>query len=244
MDTELLKARALDTVEICEKTNKPKFFGFLSKEESVFICKLLENRNKSFELFGGYPEANRVFLCCFPQSFAKKTYPISAITLRFRKNEKLSHRDFLGGLMALGLKRESVGDILIGEDLAVLFVCEEIADYIMSQLEKVGNVGVKCEKGFIEPLPKQSELAKFSVTLASPRLDCVVSALVGCSRAQASQKISKCLVSVNSVVTEKITKTVSNGDIVSIKKIGKFIIDDIGDLTKKNRLILKFKKYI
>ena len=108
-----MSARILDTFEICEKTIKPKFLGFLSAEQAVFASKILENRKANFGFWGGCDSCERVMVGCFPQGFEKTTFPISAITFKFRKTDKLSHRDFLGTLMGLGITRESVGDILV-----------------------------------------------------------------------------------------------------------------------------------
>lgn len=243
METEILKARIFDTAHISMRTEKPKFFGFLSREESVFAERILENRNVRFNLFGGYDGAERVLLGCFPDWYEAEDFPITAITFAFRKADKLSHRDFLGSLMALGITRESVGDILVEEGRAVAFVTDDIAEYIISQISKIGRTGVTVKYGFHSPLPQKSELSSFSVTVASKRLDCVVAALCNLSRGSALQKISDGLICVNSVITEKATKTLTDGDIVTVRGKGKFIIDSITDRTRKDRIVLKYRKY-
>lgn len=244
METDLLKDRLYDTVNISERTNKPKFLGFLSAEQRVFASNILEKLNCSYEFYGGYDEAQRVMLGCFPDWVENPEFPITAVTAEFRKADVLTHRDVLGSLMALGLKRETVGDILIEEGRVVIFVCSENADYIISQISKIGRVGVTLEKGFVHPLPKAGEMIEQSVTVASERLDCVVSALIGVSRNKALEKIEQSMVTVNSVVTEKATAKVTDGDIISVRSKGKFIIESIQDRTKKDRLILKYKKYV
>lgn len=243
METELLKARVEDTADICDKTNKPKYLGFLSCEQAVLVKKMLETRKIDFSFFGGYEQAQRVMLGCFPDWMDDYFYPIEAITFKFRKTDVLGHRDFLGSLMSLGIVRESVGDILIEEGRAVVFVSEDICDYIISQTEKIGRIGVTAEKGFCEPLPEKSTMSEFSQTVASLRLDCVVSVLAHLSRSEADRKITEGLVSVNSVVCEKATKNLCDGDIVTIRGHGKFVIDSTEDKTKKNRIVLKYKKY-
>lgn len=244
METELLRARIDDTADICERTGRPKYLGFLSCEEAVLAQKTLEKRSVSFELSGGYNGAERVMLGCFPDWMDEAEFPIQAITFTYRKTDILRHRDFLGSLMSLGLKRESVGDILIEEGRAVVFTADEIADYVIAQTEKIGRVGVKAEKGYTFPLPQRDALAEFSETVASERLDCVVAALAGISRGTAAQKIAEGTVSVNSVVCEKATKTVAQGDVVAVRGKGKFVIDSLEDRTRKNRIVLKYKKYI
>jgi len=243
METEILKARIEDTAEISRRTNKPKFLGFLSREEAIFTEKILSKTDVDFAFDGGYSDAERVFLGCFPDYTQEYVFPIMAVTFVYRKTDVLHHRDFLGSLMGLGLKREAVGDILIEEGRAVAFVSDEVAGYITSQLEKVGRTGVKITLGCDSLLPQKDSMTEHSVTVASERLDCVVSALAGVSRSVAGQLISQGLVSINSVVCEKATKTVSDADAVTIRGKGKFIIDGIDGRTRKNRIILKFKKY-
>lgn len=243
MESDIFAARIEDAVKICENCVKPKFLGFLSPEESKFAEKLLKNKRIGYSFFGGYQAAERVFLSCFPLCIENLSFPIEAITFTFRKEDVLRHRDFLGALMSLGIKRESIGDILIEEGRAVVFVSSEIKKYVLTQITKIGRIGVDCKNGFTEPLPKADELLDFSCTVASNRLDCVVSSLINASRNSATEVIESGFVSVNSVVCEKISKPVFDGDIISIRKNGRFIVDSISDHTKKDRLILKYKKY-
>lgn len=244
METDLLRDRLYDTANISERTNKPKFLGFLSEEQSVFARNILEKLDCSYEFYGGYDEAQRVMLGCLPEWVNEAEFPITAVTAEFRKVDKLTHRDVLGSLMALGLKRETVGDILVEEGRAVVFLCSENADYVIGQISKIGRVGVTLKKGYEHPLPKVGEMVEQRVTVASERLDCVVSALIGVSRNKATEKIEQSLVTLNSVVTEKVTAKVTDGDIVSVRSRGKFFVESIQNKTKKDRLILKYKKYV
>lgn len=244
MKTELLSGRIADTANICERTQRPKFLGFLSKEESVLVERLLKNRNVNFTLFGGYPDAERVMLGCFPDWDEECLFPIAAVTFTYRSADLLTHRDFLGSLMALGLTRESVGDILVEEGRAVAFVTEEVGSYIINEISKIGKTGVTAKSGFDSPLPPKAKLSEFASTVASERLDCVVAAICNISRGGALQKINDGLVSVNSAVIEKSTKTVADGDVISVKGKGKFIIESVTDRTRKSRIVLKYKKYV
>lgn len=244
METDLLRDRLFDTVNICQRTQKPKFLGFLSLEQAVLADSIISKLDVEYKFFGGFDGAQRVMLGCFPHWAENVSFPITSITAEFRNADTLTHRDVLGSLMALGLKREAVGDILTEAGRAVMFVTCETADYVMSQITKIGRVGVTLKKGFSEPLPKSGELAEFSVTVASERLDCVVSALIGVSRNKAAEKIEQSLVTLNSVITEKVTTKINGGDVISVRSKGKFLIDSLQDKTKKGRLILKYKKYV
>lgn len=244
MESSLLFARIDDTAEICRRTNKCKYLGFLSREQAVAVKTYLEKRDVRFNLFGGYEDAQRVMLGCFPDWAQGDEFPITAVTLKYRKIDNISHRDVLGSLMGLGINRESVGDILIEEGRAVVFLTEDIVNFVLSQLEKVGRTGVTVSLGFEGYLPEGDKLTELSTTVASERLDCVVSALAGISRGIAVEKIIGGLVSVNSFINEKITYSVSAGDIITVRGKGKFIVSSLDGRTRKNRVILNYKKYI
>ncbi len=244
MEAELLKARINDTADICLRTNKPKFFGFLSEEQAALAQNQLNNRNLNYKLFGGFSGANRVMLGCFPDWAEDFSFPITAITFNFRKEYTLSHRDFLGSLMALGITRESVGDILVGEGVAVAFITEDVKKFVFTQITKIGRVGVEISEGFCEPLPQTSKLADFTDTIASARLDCVVSALCSVSRGKANELIEIGLVSINSLVCQKATREVKENDILTVRGKGKFVIISLSGKTKKQRTVLEYKKYI
>ena len=244
MESELLIGRINDTAEICLRTDKFKFLGFLSQEQSVLANSILKNRNVNYKLYGGYENAQRVMLGCFPDWAEDFVFPITAVTFSYRPEYKLTHRDFLGSLMALGITRESVGDILVEDGRAVVFLTNEVKEFVLNQITKIGRVGVDIEEGFVEPLPISQKLAEFSDTIASVRLDCVVSALADVSRNKACELIENGFVSVNSVVCEKITKEIHGDDILTVRGKGKFIICSLGARTKKQRIILVYKKYI
>lgn len=239
-----MQDRIRDMVELCEKTNRPKFLGFLSEEQVAFADKMSELKRVKHSFFGGYEGAGRLMLGCFPDWADEMEFPISPLTIRYRSVDRLTHRDFLGSLMALGLKRETIGDILIEEGRAVLFLTDEIADYVASQLEKVGRVGVALSKDFELPLPDVQKMVECSQTIPSARLDCVVAALAGISRGHAAEKIEQSAVCVNSVVAEKATRKIVDNDVISIRGSGKFKIVSAEDVTRKNRIVLRYKKYI
>lgn len=243
METDLLLARLDDLTDSVYHTDTPKFLGFLSAEESVLVSKRFKNQNVKFSLFGGFDGALRVMLCCKPDWCDEPSYPITALTVDFPPSFQLSHRDFLGSVLGLGLKREAVGDILIEQGRAVLFLSQDIAKYVMDNLTKVGRCGVKISEGFCLPLPQVALMRENSVTVASLRLDCVVSAISNCSRNTAAEFIESGLVSVNSVISQKSTKAIQCGDIISVRHKGKFAIVSCESVTKKGRIVLNYKSY-
>jgi RNA-binding protein YlmH len=142
MESELLLARVSDVLEQSVTSNKPKFLGFLSLEESVLVKNFLEKRNAHFCLYGGYQDSQRKMLCCCPEWSENPNFPITALSFKYRNDAELKHRDFLGSLMALGIKRETVGDILIENGRTVAFLKNEVVDFVVQNVQKVGNTGV------------------------------------------------------------------------------------------------------
>ena len=246
MELDLLIPRINDAIRICETSQAPKFVGFLTSNEVAEIEKNLKSIITKYSFYGGYDEAERLFFGAFPEwcDERQELFPITPVTFTYRECDALSHRDFLGALMSLGLTRETVGDILVEKGRAVAFLSSDIADYVLSQLDKIAWVGVKVEKGYSMPLPNMSGFEEITDTVASPRLDCVVASLSKSSRAQAEEFILNGFVSVNSVCVTKTVKTVNEGDKITIRRKGKFLIESLAQKTKKNRVILIAKKYV
>lgn len=243
MDSELLPARINDLINICQKTSAPKFLGFLTTVQAAEAQKMLDGKVRHC-FYGGYQSAERTMLCILPDWCEDPPYPITALTFTYRICDKLGHRDFLGALMALGITREKVGDILVEEGRTVAFIHSDLAKFVCSQIDKVGSVGVSVTEGYALPLPMCSKKQEFATTVASTRIDCVVSAICNISRNEASGCICDGLVAVNSVCCQKSTRTVNEGDIVTVRQKGRFEIVSCDGYSKKGRVILKYNKYM
>ncbi len=244
MDEKVFCARVNDAAQICTRTERPKFLGFLTESETAKAQEILKNSGVKYEFFGGFDGADRVMLCCKPAWCDEVQFPIQPITAVFRECDALSHRDILGALMGLGISRESVGDILVEKGRAVFFVTEDVADFVLSELNKAGRVGLKLKASMEGPLPQMSELISLRETVASSRLDCVVAAILKISRGTAASLLEEGLVSVNSATCTKPTKTVLSGDKITVRGKGKFTVNSLEDKTKKGRTVLEYSKYV
>lgn len=244
MDSELLFARVKDIAERCRKTNAPQFLGFLSEENAQILADFLKNSDVGFRFYGGFDEAKRVYLACLPDWCEEVEFPICALTIRYNKAFSLSHRDFLGSVIGLGIERDKIGDILIEEARAIIFLSKEITPFVKEQLSKVGRVGVTVEEGFSLPLPVLSLKKEFTDTVASLRLDCIVASICSVSRNTATELINDNRVILNSFTQQKSTVKVANGDVISVRGIGKFEIVNTDEFSKKGRTILKYTKYV
>ncbi len=245
-EEKLFSSHIEDCVTLCEKKNQMRFSGFLDLRMQKIAERTAAGINSECFCFsGGFPEAERKMFGAFPDFIfdREEQFPISFICFSFSRS--LSHRDFLGSLMSLGIKREVIGDILVGDGKCYIAVQSSFAEHIIDSLKKIGNVGVKgeiCDKSDI--VYYQSNFEENTVIVSSLRLDCIVAALAGKSRADALKFIVSERVSLNHEIIVSPSKQISEGDILSIRSVGKFKIGALISKTKKERLVLSYKKYI
>lgn len=244
MDSTLLQARVKDIIERTQKTEVPQYLGFLSEESAQIVADSLKRGNIKFLFDGGYADAKRVYLACLPQWCEEPSSPICALTINYNKAYSLSHRDFLGAVIALGIQRDKIADILIGSGRAVIFLSREITSFVKEQLTKVGRVGVSLTEGFTIPLPEACLKKEFTDTVASLRLDCVVAAICSVSRNTAAEFINDQRVILNSFTQQKSTVKITNGDVISVRGKGRYEIVSADEFSKKGRTIIKYTKYV
>lgn len=242
---KLLMAKADDAARLCR--SGPKFIGFLDPAESAELSAYTRywSIDGTIRYFGGHQDAERLIAGFIPDYLdpADELFPVSALTVTYREEFNLSHRDFLGAFMAQGIQRSALGDILIEPGRAVIFVKSELQDYFLHGIDKIGRVGVKVSEGAEYPLPAAHHYEAGSGVAASERLDCIVSMLTGLSREKSAQAIRGGSVSVNYRENDLVSYKLSEGDIVSVRTKGKYVIDTIGPVTKKGRLSVKYRKY-
>lgn len=170
---------------------------------------------------------------------------IAAIRIKGSGFKSLTHRDFMGGILSLGIDRSVVGDIaMLSETEAVVFVCDRIKNYILSELTKIGRDSVKTEEiktdsTFI--VPRSYETVE--IMLQSMRLDAVVKALCGKSRETAAEAVRSGLVSLNYKENCNVSASVECGDIISVRGYGKFLVGEEYGETRSGRIKVKINKY-
>lgn len=194
-------------------------------------------------LWGGYKNAERCVACFGDREYFadKSDYPIKCILIK-PVNQKfadtLSHRDFLGSLMGLGIRREVLGDIIISENKGYLFCLETIADYIIENLTQVRHTTVKCELTDNIPTDILPQPENLEIIVSSERLDVIVSAIYKMSRSQVLPVFHTEKVFVNGVVKTSPSATLNVGDKVSVRGFGRFIYNGVLRHTKKDRLVI------
>ncbi len=246
-DEVLLSRRLDDLFAAVQNKNVCKFTNFLDERQAMVALATIRKKHFTDYLFwGGFSEAERVILGFFPDYMQPQgeAFPIVPITVTYRKEDKLSHRDFLGALMNLMIKRELIGDILVQEGQAVLFVHQNASKLVLEELKRVGRVGVKCSASLPATLPAAHQYKELSGTISSPRLDALVAMLAGISREKASNLIKSGLVMQNCEIVDSPSNEVAQEDKLSIRGYGKYILQRIGPVTKKGRVSISCLKYI
>ncbi|WOC31324.1 MULTISPECIES: YlmH/Sll1252 family protein [Caproicibacterium] len=249
MDTEdtVLQAKIRDAVRLAQNGGGAHFVGFLDERGAALAkAAAAAERFSDYLLWGGFAEAERVCFGAFPTWMppSAEAFPIQTVTADYRSCDKLTHRDFLGTLLAAGVSREVVGDILPEAGRCVFFLRRETADFLLTQIEKVGRVGVKFSMGARLPLPPAHTYAPFSATVASARLDCVAAACLGLSRGKTLELLRSGAVQVDHVSTVDADFPVHDGALLSVRGKGRFRIDAVSQPTAKGRLRLKGRKFI
>ena len=157
----------------------------------------------------------------------------------------LSHRDFLGSILGLGITREKIGDLLVFEDHCDALVLTETAPILRSQLSQVGRCPVSAAPiGLSELEVKPPEVKLIRDTVASLRLDAVASSGFAMARGKAAALIESGRVRLNHREVLKPDRTVSQGDTISCKGLGKFVIKEASGLSKKGRIMIVLERYI
>ena len=244
---DLLEARLADAVRIAQEKWRPHFVGFLDEREAELAKRQMKAMEiDNYVLWGGYPEAERVLFGAFPEYSHEdiSVFPLCAVTARFRKEDTLSHRDFLGALLSQGVQRETIGDILTEPGRCVLFLREEVLSFLLQQTSKIGRTGIRWQEGAEPPYPPAHLFQEGWAVVASPRLDCVAAAMIGLSREKTADMIRAGLVSLDHQPVDSVSVEVKEGAVLSIRGKGRFVLDRFGSVTKKGRLNIFWRKYV
>lgn len=233
---ELFYSKIDDAVCLCLTRQKPYFFSFLSERKQALAKRYLDSVYfENYTFFGGYENSERKVLGLFFDEQRAK-FPVSAIEFRYRNCDKLTHRDFLGALMSLGIERETVGDILVEDGRCIVFIKSELKDYITSQLFKIGNTGIKIQDADLNSLPKGRGFEETDYTVSSLRLDNIVAAITNLSREKTKVLILSGNVSLNFIKTQNVSGILNQGDTLTVRGKGKFVLNGVLGETRKGRI--------
>ncbi len=200
-----------------------------------------------YSLHAGYPDGERKLAAFGSEELFGCAYPSPIVCVKIapasqKFAEALTHRDFLGALMGLGVRREVMGDILILDNVGYLFCLETIAPYIIDSLCEVRRTAVRCAlseppDGLLQPPPITSAI------IASERLDAIISAVYQLSRSGGKELIQQGRVFINSRLVQNASAALFPGALISVRGKGRFIYEGIDRETKKGRLRVLVRVY-
>lgn len=247
-EEKLLIRRANDKLLASEKRYKVTSTCFLNEKEQALLKENVEATDTvRIEMNGGYEDAERAVMIFVPEYCDIEDEPqICAVRASYYKDYELTHRDFLGAVLGLGITRETVGDILVDPTLhsADIIIKTEIKDFVLSELKSAGRAALKLKEISLGELhfPKR-ETEIFKDTVASPRADTIVSSGFGISRENAATLIKSGRVYINRTLCQSADKSVQTDSTVNAVGYGKFKVRITDNVSKKGRIFIEIEKY-
>lgn len=250
MEDRLFLNRIVELANRAYSQNTFTFSNFLDMTQVSSICQSKkELSNMSFSLFGGTQGCERQmvrFGDCKELGYEME-FPISCIHVKplIKKfADELSHRDFLGAVMNLGIEREIVGDILVVDKEGYIFCIKNMSEYLVEHLKKINHTHVSCN--VLQDIPEavQPKFELEEILVASERIDGVLSKLYQLSRSQSVDLFREKKIFVNGKQCENNSYYIKKGDTISIRGYGKLIYDGVISQTKKEKLRIHLRKYI
>lgn len=247
-EEQLLRKRIQELADTCFRRDVPVNTDFLNlSEQTIFhhISGMLPPVR--FVLSGGFESSERKVLCFLPtyeEELLDPPYDCLKITpVNRRFAEELSHRDYLGAIMNLGIERAMLGDIVIKDGDAYVFVLKKMSRYLTETLTTIRHTSVSVEPVYDAGELLKPEYEEIQGTVSSIRLDSIVALCGRLSRTKAAAYIEAEKVYVNGQIMPQVSRTVKEGEVLSIRGIGKFKFESAGGQTKKGRTVVTLLKY-
>lgn len=248
-EDRVLLAKLWDKINAGMRKNIAAATCFLSPRE-LELARFLFGEPDGLYAFGGYAEAERKMLIFLPEyleesALTEEDSPIVCIRATFFQEDNLSHRDILGALMGAGIGRETVGDICIGKGSCDFFVTAEIAPYILSSFDSAGRTRLHLKQiPLSEAQIPEPEVKEIRDTLASLRLDSVISSGFRIGRSLAAQYVSAGKAAIDGLPCEKPDKNVTEGMKISVRGLGKIKLHAVNGKTKKDRISVVIHRFV
>ncbi|MDE6182172.1 MAG: hypothetical protein K2F59_03090 [Eubacteriales bacterium] len=249
-DDKILYSKVLEQLTFCEKNYEKTFTEFLPILKASEILSYINKYNieQNIKVFGGYENAERVIILFSPEYLEIEDEDFTIDVLEISYNEKysreLTHRDFLGSIIGLGIDRSKIGDIILEGNKAICFVQNSISSYIETNLERVGSTKVKVKSSLLKeydiPKPKYEEK---TIIVSSLRLDSVLGHSFNLARGKIANIIKGEKAFLNWALETNVSKIVKENDIITLRGFGRIKILEITGKTKKDRIVLNIIKY-
>ena len=250
-ENDLLIAKVLDKKKICNSKNKITYTDFLNEKEQRVIEKNVKLENAFF--YGVNENADRKILVFYPEKLTEELVrkSLKSVLSGIRiilKNDQIGnyeHKNYLSALIKIGIDRGKIGDILVDDYGADIIAFDMNKEFIIQPLSEL----TRFRKANIDIIPiddikqKIDRFEESTIIVSSMRIDNIVAELAGCSRTNADEYINSEKVFVNYETVLKVSKTIFEGDIVTIRGKGKFRIDGLVRNTRNNRFVIKVNKY-
>ena len=248
-------SQVLDKIEFSKTREKIESIDFLDMYQISLVENFLRKiKFQNYCFYGAHEEAERKILIVFPEKYnmtmIEKNYTkllkVIRITLPEEDIGKFNHRNYLGGIVKLGISREKVGDILVFDNGADIIVKNETAEILKTELQSLTRFqNASMEIIEIEDIRKQEiKIEEIKIIVPSLRLDNIVSDLAKTSRTKAVQIIDSERVFINGQCETKQSKSVKVQDIITIRGKGRFVIKEISGTTRSGRPVLVIEKYV
>ena len=248
-EDRVLLAKLWDKITAGMRKNIPANTCFLSPREQE-MANYLFGCPEGLHFFGGYPDAERKMLVYLPDYLDENALygvdsPCICLRAAFFQGDSPSHRDFLGALMGAGVARETVGDICVGEGSCDFFVTAEIAPYLLQNFTSAGRTKLHLERiPLTDACIPEPEVKEIKDTLASLRLDSVISSGFRIGRSLAAQYVTGGKAAMDGLPCEKPDKPVSEGVKISVRGLGKIKLVKVNGKTKKGRISVVIHRYV
>lgn len=244
---EFLLASLRDDIELCEEIDYAVYTKFFYPPQ-IWSKLLKENfiPHITFKAVGLNESSERKLIAIFPQDFEEDDliFPIKYFKiLGNNRFKELLHKDFLGTIMSLGIKREFLGDIVVKDGDCYGMIEENLFSLLSENITTVGNIPVKIMEIERDEIPHGS-FEEMVESVSSLRLDALVGSLAKGSRNSAVELLEEGLVTLNYNLERDKSKSVRPGDIISIRKKGKFIFEEILGESKKGKTRILIRKFI
>ena len=248
-EARLLLAKVWDKINAGLRKNIPANSCFLSPRE-LEMTRLLFGEPEGLHRFGGYTDAERQMLVFLPdyleeEALCYEDSPVVCLRAVYYEGDSLTHRDFLGALMGAGVARETVGDICVGKGSCDFFVTREIAPWLLQNFYSAGRTKFRLsEIPLTEASIPEPEIKEIKDTLASLRLDALISSGFRIGRSLASDYVNAGKATINGLPCTKSDKTVSEGDKISVRGLGKIKLQQVNGQTKKGTISVVIHRYV
>ena len=245
----MLLAKLWDKIQAGMRRNIMANTCFLSPREQE-MAQFLFGDADGLHFFGGYADAERKMLVYLPDyleedALMEDESPVVCLHAAFYEGDSPSHRDFLGALMGIGVGRETVGDICVGKEHCDFFVTAEIAPYLQHNFLSAGRAKLRIDSiSLAQADIPQPELKQIKDTLASLRLDSVISSGFRIGRSLASQYVAAGKAVIDGLPCEKPDKVVTEGAKISVRGLGKIKLTSVNGQTKKGRISVVIDRYV